>query len=113
YYGIQCSVYGLKKDGTAEWIGTPSFTGVDKAKYEQEKKENGWAIEKSTNIVRPHESLEMTLDIYDLGSNYPAWDIDGDGYYDISFTLRPQKDEDTWSFSSNDPETDYYKLRAE
>lgn len=112
-YGIQCSVYGIKKDGTAEWIGTPSFTGVDKATYDKEKAENGWAIEKTTNIVRPHESLEMTLAIYDLGSDFPAWDIDGDGYYDISFTIRPQEDEDHWSFSSDDPQTDYYKLRAE
>ena len=112
-YGIQCSVYGIKKDGTSEWIGTPSFAGVDKAKYEQEKEENGWAIQKLTNKVRPRESLEMTLDIYDLGSDYPDWDIDGDGYYDISFTLRPQENEDTWSFSTNDPQTDYYKLRAE
>lgn len=112
-YGIQCSVYGIKKDGTSEWIGTPSFAGVDKAKYEQEKEENGWAIEKLTNIVRPQESLEMTLDIYDLGSDFPAWDIDGDGYYDISFILRPQENEDEWSFSTDDPQTDFYKLRVE
>lgn len=112
-YGIQCSVYGIKKDGTSEWIGTPSFAGVDKVKYEQEKEENGWAIEKSTNIVRPHESLEMEIYFVNLGDEYPSWDIDGDGYYDISFTLRPQKDEDHWSFSTDDPQTDYYKLRAE
>jgi len=110
---VSCSFYGAKSDGTYNFIGMPSFNGIDKAQYEKDKAENGWAIEKKTNRVRPNETLVASLYLFDMGDDYPAWDIDEDGYYDINFAISEQKDEDSITVSTADKESDYYKLKAE
>lgn len=110
---ISCGVYGKKADGTYDWIGSPIFYGIDEAQYKKDMEENGWAIEKTTNRVRPGESLATTMTFFDLGDDYYAWDIDEDGYYDINFTLSEQRDETSVVVSTADTETDYYRLKAE
>ena len=113
---ILCSVVGVKKDGTYDVIQMPSFSGVDKTQYEKDKSENSWAIEKLTNLVRPNETLEAKLDIFDFNaadSDYPKNDIDGDGYLDIMFTISPQVDEKTIMTSTNDFKSGIYKIKNE
>ena len=109
---ISCGVYGKKKDGSYDWIGNPDFGGVDEVQYEKDMEENGWAIEKTTNRVRPGESLTATMSFFDFGDDYYAWDIDEDGYYDLRFTLNEQIDETSVMVSTDSTKTDYYKLKA-
>lgn len=110
---ISCSFFGKKSDGTYDFIGMPAFYGIDKTQYEKDLKENGWAIEKTTNRVRPGETLTAKLTVIDFGEDYPEWDIDGDGYYDIRFSFAKQKSEDTITTSTKDTESYYYKLRVD
>ena len=113
---IGAAVVGVKADGTYEWILSPGFAGVDEYQYEKDLAENGWAIEKYVNLVRPGETLNATMQIFDFSSvidGAPAADIDNDGYYDLVFSVYPQKSEDSFSFSTNDPTSDVYKLKAE
>ncbi len=109
---ISASVVGVKSDGTVQKFQWPAFSGVDKWQYENDLQENGWAIEQYTNRVRVGETLEATMIITSM-DGYPEPDIDGDGYYDIVFTLYPQKDDDSLHFSTNAPESAVYKLRAD
>ena len=109
---VTCSFYGAKNDGTYEFIGMPAFYGFDKKQYNIDKEENGWAMKKQTNQVKPNDSLVAELEIFDFGENYPKWDIDEDGYYDISFTISQQRNDDTITVSTNDIKSDYYKLKA-
>ena len=111
---ITCSFYGKKKNGTYELIGTPAFYGIDKTQYKKDKEENGWAIEKTTNRVRANEKLVMEMELFDFGAVIEdfSWDIDKDGYYDISFTISKQHDPDKITVSTNDKESEYYKLKA-
>ncbi len=109
-------IVGVKSDGTYEMLQLPSFYGVDKTQYEEDMNENGWAIEHSTNMVRPGETLVVEYEIFDtsgFGEEYPAPDIDGDGYYDLVFMLSPQEDETSVIVSTSDPESAVYKLKAE
>ena len=108
---ITASVVGVKSDGTFQEFQWPAFSGVDKWQYENDLQENGWAIEQYTNRVRVGETLEATMTIISM-DGYPEPDIDGDGYYDIVFTIYPQKDDDSLQFSTNAPESAVYKLRA-
>ncbi len=109
---ITCGVYGKKKDGTYEWLGNPAFYGIDEKQYEKDMEENGWAVEKTTNRVRPGERLTATLTLFGF-SKGDAWDIDEDGFYDLNFTLSEQRDETSVVVSTADTETDYYRLKAE
>ena len=111
---VTCSIVGVKKDGTYDTIQLPSFSGVDKTQYERDKSENGWAIEKHTNLIRPNETLDATLTIFDFNeadSSYPETDIDEDGYLDIVFTIHPQTDETSIKVSTNDVESEIYKIK--
>lgn len=111
---VSCSIVGVKNDGTYDTIQSPSFVGVDKTRYERDKSENGWAIEHYTNLIRPNESLDAYLTIYDFSdvdSSYPKNDIDGDGYLDIVFTISPQLDETSIMVSTNDPKSEIYKIK--
>lgn len=103
------AVVGIKTDGTYEILQSGGPYGIDKTRYEKDLAENGWAIEHSTNMVRPGETLEATATIFDFGQDL---DVDSDGYYDIMFTISPQKSEDMISFSSTDPQTKTYKFIA-
>ncbi len=107
---LSCSFYGEKKDGTYEWLGMPAFYGIDKERYNEDKEENGWAIEHTTNLIRPKKSLKMEMEIYDFGE--VPFDVDEDGYYDIRFTVSPQKNETSVQTSTSDYETAYYRLKA-
>lgn len=111
---VTCSIVGVKKDGTYDTIQVPSFGGVDETLYEREKSENGWAIEKPTNLIRPNETLDAVLGVFDFNeadSSCPKNDIDEDGYLDILFRIHPQKDETTITSSSNDIESEIYKIK--
>lgn len=113
---ILCSVVGVKKDGTYDVIQLTSLSGVDKTQYEKDKAENGWAVEKLTNLVRPNETLEAKLDVFDFAafdSEYPKNDIDDDGYLDIVFTICPQIDETTVRTSTDDYKSEIYKIKDE
>ena len=110
---ISCSVVGVKKDGTYDTIQLASFVGVDKTQYERDKSENGWAIKKDTNLIRPNETLNAVFEAFDFNkadSDYPKNDIDEDGYLDILFTISPQKDETSVTVSSNDIKSKIYKI---
>ncbi|MBQ8766546.1 MAG: hypothetical protein IJZ16_07055 [Clostridia bacterium] len=111
---VLCSVVGVKNDGTYETIQTASFVGVDETQYEKDKTENGWAIENLTNLIRPNETLEATLTMYDfekVDDSYPENDVDGDGYIDLVFTISPQTDEETIRTSTNDYKSEIYKIK--
>lgn len=111
---VSCTIVGVKKDGTYDTIQTPSFVGVDKTQYEKDKAENGWAIKHYTNLVRPDETLEAYLTVYDFSkadSSYPKNDIDGDGYLDILFTISPQLDETSITVSTKDVKSEIYKIK--
>lgn len=113
---ITASIVGVKADGTYEVLQMPSFSGIDKAQYEKDMQENGWAIEHSTNLVRPGETLEASMDVSDFHAIDPSWpeaDIDGDGYYDLVFAVHPQPDEETITTATDDPVSAVYKLKAE
>ncbi len=109
---VTCGIYGKKKDGTYEWLGMPAFNGFDEKQYEKDMEENSWAVKKTTNRIRPGESLTATMTFFDFGDDY-KWDIDEDGYYDLNFTLSEQRDETSVVVSTADTETDYYRLKAE
>ena len=83
-----------------------------KCSMKKDMEENGWAIEKTTNRVRPGESLTATMSFFDFGDDYYAWDIDEDGYYDLRFTLNEKIDETSVMVSTDSTKTDYYKLKA-
>ena len=111
---ILCSIVGTKRDGTYDTIQIPSFGGVDKTLYEKDKADNGWAIGQFTNLIRPNETLDAKLEVFDFNdadSSYPKIDIDGDGYLDIVFTISPQKDETSIRSSSNDFKSEIYKIK--
>ena len=111
---VTCSVVGVKKNGTYDTIQRPSFGGVDETLYKREKAENGWAIEQLTNLIRPDETLDAKLEIFDFNkadSSYPKNDIDEDGYLDILFTIHPQKDETSVMVSTKDIESEIYKIK--
>ena len=110
---VSCSIVGVEKDGTYDTIQIPSFSGVDETLYEREKAENGWAIKKPTNLIRPNETLDAKLEIFDFNdadSSYPKNDIDEDGYLDIVFTISSQKDETSIMVSSDDIKSEIYKM---
>lgn len=111
---VSCSVVGVKKDGAYDTIQLASFAGTDETLYEREKAENGWAIKKSTNLIRPDETLVASLTIFDFNdadSSYPKNDVDNDGYLDIIFTISPQTDETSIRSSSNDVKSAIYKIK--
>ena len=112
---ITAEIVGVKRDGTYESIEIPSFVGVDKAQYAKDMEENGWVIEKDTNIVRPGETLYATLSVFDFSTvseEYPKADIDEDGYWDIVFTVHSQRSEDTIVVSTDDVSSGPYKFPA-
>lgn len=109
---ITSCIVGVKKDGTYESIQWPAFGGVDETQYGKDLAENGWAIKHVTNMVRPGETLNASMSIFDFGDDYPSPDIDGDGYYDIIFTVSPQASEDSVRTSTSDPTSEVYKLKA-
>lgn len=111
---VSCSIVGVKKDGSYDTIQLPSFAGVDKTRYDRDKAENGWAIEQYTNLIRPDETLEAVLTIFDFNEfddSYPKNDIDNDGYLDIVFTISPQLDETSIRVSTDDIKSDIYKIK--
>lgn len=107
---ITCSFYGKKKDDSYEFLGIPAFYGIDETQYEKDKEENGWAIKHRTNRVKSNEKLVMQMEIYDFGDF--SWDIDKDGYHDISFNISKQYDENRTTVSTNDLKSGYYRLKA-
>lgn len=110
---VSVRIVGVKSDGTFETLQLPSFGGTDESKYAKDLKENGWAVKDHTNMIRPGETLLATLSVFDFsafGEDYPNPDIDGDGYYDIIFTISPQPNEDTIRVSSDDTVSGVYKL---
>lgn len=109
---IYMKVVGVKADGSYDLLQGPAFGGVDETAYQKDLKENGWAIKKRTNFIRPGETLHAQVDIFDFGEDFPAPDIDGDGYYDLIFWMLPNQSEDTISSFGNSPESDIYKLKA-
>lgn len=108
---LTAAIVGVKKDGTYDLIQLPAFGGVDTYQYNKDLEENGWAIEQLTNRIRSGETLIMTMTIFDFGD--PPSDIDQDGYYDITFTIHPQRSEDSIITSTSDPESPVYKLPVE
>lgn len=110
---VSVMVVGVKKDGSYEMLQMPAFCGVDQTQYKKDLAENGWAIEHYSNMIMPNETLTAKLNIVDFGGDFPAADVDNDGYYDIVFTVHPQKDENTISVSTADEESPVYKLPAD
>ncbi len=112
---IYMKVVGVKADGSYELLQGPAFGGLDETAYQKDLEENGWAVKKRTNFIRPGETLHAEVEIYDFssfGEDYAAPDIDGDGYYDILFWMLPNQSEDTITSFGNSPESDIYKLKA-
>lgn len=107
---LSCGIYGAKKDGTYEFLGMPAFYGIDKEQYNKDKEENGWAVEHTINRLSPKQSLTMKMEIYDFGDI--PFDVDGDGYYDIRFTVSEQSSETGVRVSTDDYQTECYKLKA-
>lgn len=84
------------------------------AQYDSDFQENGWAIEKNTNLVRPSEILQAVLDTstyVSFGEVSPQIDVDNDGFLDVVFTISPQVDENQITTSTDDPKSDVYKIK--
>lgn len=112
---VLCSIVGTKKDETYEVLQLANLAGVDQTQYEKDMHENGWAIKHMVNLVRPGGTLKAELEVVDFGSidsDYPNCDVDGDGYWDILFTICPQVDEEQIMTSSSDPKSEVYRLRV-
>lgn len=112
---ISVSIVGTKSDGTYDILQFPAFGWVDKAQYEKDMQDNGWAVEQTTDMIRPGEEHTASISAFDFNSvdkSYPKADVDGDGYYEIIFTVSPQPDENTIVTSTNDPVSDVYKVKA-
>ena len=108
---ISATVVGLKADNTYDEFYWPAFHGVDKKRYDNDLEENGWALEWPTNEVGPSETLDMTLEIYETEWLKP--DVDGDGYYDIFFSIHSIEPDGAFQISTDDPKSDVYKLKAD
>lgn len=111
---VLCSIVGVKNDGTYDTIQLASFVGVDETQFARDKTENGWAIEKYTNLIRPNETLEANITVFnfdEVDGSYPKNDIDEDGYLDIVFTISPQIDEISITSSSDDFKSEIYKMK--
>ena len=109
---VEYQVVGVKTDGTYEMLYAAAFFGKDPEQYDKDLKENGWAIMKNTNNIRVGNTLDAELKVYRFGGDFPDPDIDGDGYYDLVFTVHPQYDDDSLRVSTSDPESAVYKLKA-
>lgn len=112
---ITCDVVGVKNDGTYETLQTIGFYGTDRMQYDRDFQENGWAVEKNTNLVRPGEILQAVLDtstFVSLNGNVSQTDVDNDGYLDILFMISPQVGENQITSSTDDPKSDVYKIKA-
>lgn len=110
---ITAAIVGIKKDGSYELLQIPTFYGVDTYQYSKDLEENGWAVENHTNLIRPGYTLTAKMLITDFSqSGFTAPDIDGDGYYDIIFTISPQATENSIQSSTADPESGPYRLPA-
>ena len=103
------TIVGVKSDGSYEYVMSMSLAWTDEALYKKELEENGWAIKKTTNLLRPGESgvsapfpqgLYLVLTTPDAEDIDP--DVDGDGFYDVVFTVSPQKNEDSLVFSTSE-----------
>lgn len=110
---VSVMVVGVKADGEYDLIQTAAFSGTDETQYQKDLDENGWAISRATNMVRPGETLDAKLYVFDFGDEYPSPDIDNDGYYDIVFCVHPQDNEDIIQASTSDPVSEVYKIKAE
>lgn len=113
---VTMSIVGVKNDGSSVLLQLPAFGGVDQELVEKDIQENGWSVALPTNRVRAGKSLTATPTIFDFSgtsSDYPSPDIDGDGFYDITFTIHPQSSTDRVTISTSDVESDIYKLKAE
>lgn len=110
---ISAEVVGVKSNGDYDAFYWPAFYGTDETQYQLDSEENGWAVASPTNMIRPGETLVAKMYIYDLGDDYPDPDIDHDGYYDILFTVHPQKSEDRIQAATSDPVSDLYKLAVD
>lgn len=109
---IAAWVIGIKNDGSYEYLEMPAFYGIDETTYKEDLDENGWAVRHATNTIRPGETLTAEMHIMGPIKDYPAPDIDGDGYYDIIFVLHPQEDDGHIQVSTADLESPPYKLIA-
>lgn len=110
---VSMSVVGVKADGSYTLLQVPAFYGTDETQYQQDVAENGWAVAQSTNMIRAGETLHAKPYIFDVNSSsFASPDPDGDGYYDITFTVHPQDSETSISASTSDPESSLYKLAA-
>lgn len=107
---VSCFVYGAKKDGSYQLLGAPAFGGIDEEKYKKDKEENGWAVPENTNMIRPGGTLKAEIGIVAL-SKVAEMDVDGDGYYDINFRVSRQQSETSVTTSTEDKESDYFKLK--
>ena len=115
---LSMEVVGVKKDGSTEWLGSPGLFGYDLDTYEKEKEENGWAIKKTTTIIKSKSTLEEYANLYRLASfgkgnsEYVGIDPDKDGYCDIRFTSYHQKGDGSIVTYTSAPESNLYRLIA-
>lgn len=113
---ITVTVVGVKADGTYQTLQSATFGGPDETKYQNDLAANGWAVKENTNMIWPGETLVASISVFDFGAfgeGYASADVDGDGYYDIVFTVHPQRDENSMQVSTNDPKSAAYKLKAD
>lgn len=109
-------IVGIKQDGTYEILLTSGLFGIDETQYEKDIEENGWAVKKQTNMIRPGETLDSKLNnnlFIFFTDDMPEPDVDGDGYYDIIFTICLQSDENTIQVSLSDFVSEPYKIPVE
>lgn len=113
---ISCHIVGVKNDGEYEILETVGFYGKDTTQYNNDYQENGWAIEKNTNLVRPNETLQAVLDtksFISFGKVSPQIDVDNDGYLDLIFRISPQIDDEQIMSSTDDPVSDIYRIKIQ
>lgn len=117
-YRIGCSVVGVKKDGSYEWLGGPALHWDDQKQYDLDKADNGWAVMKSTSLIRPNETVvaEFKTNVKLLAAlnkkddKTEDMDVDGDGYWDIMFTANKQMNETDTLISIDSPTSEIFKF---
>lgn len=113
---ISCHIVGIENDGEYEILETVGFYGKDTMQYNNDYQENGWAVEKNTNLVRPNETLQAVLDtksFISFGKVSPQIDVDNDGYLDLIFRISPQIDDEQIMSSTDDPVSDIYRVKIQ
>jgi len=107
---VMYDIIGIKNDGTDVSLSSGFFSGIDKVQYEKDYKDNGWAVENNTIIVRSNNSLESFIEFTNYFISKDDLDVNKDGYYDIRFKVFLYNDAEGYIIRSPIPNEQISKI---